>query len=122
MQLWDGAPYEYSRSADGLVFTAGACPLDADGTVVGPGDLRAQAEQVVDNLFAALADGGVEPDSLLKTTIYVATTERSDLVEVWEAVAGRLRRAPSTLVGVAVLGYPGQLVEIEAVAACLEPG
>jgi hypothetical protein len=37
-------------------------------------------------------------------------------VEVWEVVAPRLGRAPSTLLGVSVLGYEGQLVEIEAVA------
>jgi enamine deaminase RidA (YjgF/YER057c/UK114 family) len=116
MKLWTGAPYEYSRSAEGLVFTAGACPLDANGDVVAPGDLVGQAEQTAENLLAALADAGVSRDSLLKTTIYVATDARSDLGLVWDAVSERLGRAPSTLLGVSVLGYPGQLVEIEAVA------
>jgi hypothetical protein len=32
-------------------------------------------------------------------------------------VSPRLGRAPSTLLGVAVLGYPDQLVEIEAIAS-----
>jgi hypothetical protein len=36
-------------------------------------------------------------DSLLKTTIYVATDNRSDLGLVWKAVSERLGRAPSTL-------------------------
>jgi enamine deaminase RidA (YjgF/YER057c/UK114 family) len=117
MNLWSGAPYEYSRSADGLVFTAGACPLDENGDVVAPGDLAGQAEQAAANLLAALAAAGVEADSLLKTTIYVAADARSDLVIVWNVVAERLGRAPSTLLGVSFLGYPGQLVEIEAVAA-----
>ena len=44
MELWRGAPYEYSRSAEGLVFCAGACPLDAVGNVVGPGDFEDVAE------------------------------------------------------------------------------
>jgi len=35
---------------------------------------------------------------------------------VWDTVAPRLGRAPSTLLGVALLGYPDQLVEIEAIA------
>jgi enamine deaminase RidA (YjgF/YER057c/UK114 family) len=116
MKLWTGAPYEYSRSAEGLLFTAGACPLDTNGEVVAPGDLVGQAERTAQNLLAALADVGVGRDSLLKTTIYVATDNRSDLGLVWKAVSERLGRAPSTLLGVSVLGYPGQLVEIEAVA------
>ena len=109
-------PYDYSRSTRGLVFTAGACPLDADGHVVAPGDLLRQAERSADNLVAALADAGVTAESLLKTTIYVVAAERADLVRVWEAVSARLGRAPSTLLGVSFLGYPDQLVEIEAVA------
>jgi enamine deaminase RidA (YjgF/YER057c/UK114 family) len=117
MNLWSGAPYEYSRSAEGLVFTAGACPLDVNGEVVAPGDVVGQAEQAAENLLVALADAGVSPDSLLKTTIYVAADARSDLVVVWDVVSERLGRAPSTLLGVSFLGYPGQLVEIEAVAA-----
>ena len=119
MELWRGAPYEYSRSADGLVFCAGACPLDAEGNVVAPGDLEAQARQTVDNLLAALHEAEVDADSLLKTTIYVTARERSDLVRVWEIVSARLGRAPSTLLGVSLLGYPDQLVEIEAVARSL---
>lgn len=117
MKLWSGAPYEYSRSAEGLVFTAGACPLDANGEVVAPRDLVAQAKRSVDNLLAALADAGVGADSLLKTTIYVVADTRSDLGLVWEVVSERLGRAPSTLLGVSFLGYPEQLVEIEAIAA-----
>jgi enamine deaminase RidA (YjgF/YER057c/UK114 family) len=114
--LWNGAPYEYSRIGNGLVFAAGACPLDDDGTVVAPGDREAPAARTVDNLLAALAAAGAGPESLLKTTVYVVADERSDLVRVWDVVAGRLGRAPSTLLGVSLLGYPEQLVEIEAVA------
>ena len=117
MSLWRGAPYEYSRAANGVVFTAGACPLDADGNVVAPGDREAQAAVAADNLLAALAEAGAGSESLLKTTVYVVAGERADLVRVWDVVAGRLGRAPSTLLGVSFLGYPQQLVEIEAVAS-----
>jgi enamine deaminase RidA (YjgF/YER057c/UK114 family) len=117
MELWTGTPYEYSRSRSGFVFTAGACPIDASGNVVAPDDLVGQAEQATDNLLAALAEAGATADSLLKTTIFVVASERSDLVRVWDVVSERLGRAPSTLLGVSFLGYPEQLVEIEAVAA-----
>jgi enamine deaminase RidA (YjgF/YER057c/UK114 family) len=117
MSLWTGAPYEYSRAAEGLLFTAGACPLDDEGAVVAPSDLTAQAAKAVDNLEAALLAAGSSPASLLRTTVYVVAAERADLVCVWDVVAERLGRVPSTLLGVSFLGYPGQLVEIEAIAA-----
>jgi len=116
MALHDGVPYEYTSTAEGLVFAAGACPLDADGRTVAPGDLEAQARQAVDNLLEALAEAGIGPHDLLKTTIYVVGEQRSDLVRVWEVVSERLGRTPSTLLGVSLLGYPDQLVEIEAIA------
>jgi enamine deaminase RidA (YjgF/YER057c/UK114 family) len=56
---------------------------------------------------------------VLKTTVYVASGDRGDLVAAWEVVRAAFadHDAPSTLLGVAVLGYAGQLVEVEAVAA-----
>jgi enamine deaminase RidA (YjgF/YER057c/UK114 family) len=55
---------------------------------------------------------------VLKTTVFVASAERADLVTAWDVVRAAFgdHDAPSTLLGVAVLGYPDQLVEIEAVA------
>ena len=116
MTLYPGVPYDYSAEAHGLIFTAGACPLDESGQVVGHGNYELQAQRATDNLLAALAERGVDADSLLKTTIYVVGEERAALVRVWEVVSSRLGRLPSTLLGVSILGYPDQLVEIEAVA------
>ncbi len=120
-RLWAGAPYAYAAVSGPaqLVFTAGACPLGPDGEVVAPGDVRGQARQAVLNLREALIAAGSGLTSVLKTTIYVASAERSDLVAAWDVVRSAFggHDTPSTLLGVAVLGYPGQLVEIEAVAA-----
>ena len=116
MSLYPGTPYEYSATAGGLVFTAGACPLDDEGRIVAPGDYEKQAARAVENLVSALEAAGVRAESLLKTTVYVVAGERSDLVRVWDVVAARLGRVPSTLLGVSFLGYPDQLVEIEAIA------
>jgi enamine deaminase RidA (YjgF/YER057c/UK114 family) len=120
MSLWSGVPYEYSRVANGFVFAAGACPIDSAGNVVAPGDREAQAAQTVENLLTALVEAGSSVGAILRTTIYVVAEERADLVRVWNVVSAELGRAPSTLVGVSLLGYPDQLVEIEAVAA-VEP-
>lgn len=83
-----------------------------------PGDVRAQAGQALRNLQAALEESGAAVRDVLKTTVYVASSDRGDLVTAWDEVAGFFggHDAPSTLLGVAVLGYPGQLVEIEAIA------
>jgi enamine deaminase RidA (YjgF/YER057c/UK114 family) len=119
--LTASVPYAYSSlvSAGDLVFTAGACPLDADGEVAPLGDLEGQATRVMDNLVTALADAGAGLADVAKTTVYVATSSRADLVTVWEVVRARFgdHDAPSTLLAVALLGYPDQLVEVEAVAA-----
>jgi len=114
------APYAYAAVTDPgrMVFTAGACPLDAEGATVAVGDVAGQARQVMDNLVAALAGAGAELTDVLKTTVFVATTDRRDLVAAWDVVREVFGQhdAPSTLVGVTVLGYPDQLVEVEAVA------
>ena len=100
-----------------LVFTAGAVPLDASGELVGADDPVAQTDQVVANLIAALAAAGARPDDVVKTTVYVAGADHDRQATVWEAVQrSPIAAAPSTLVGVPILGYRGQLVEIEAVA------
>jgi enamine deaminase RidA (YjgF/YER057c/UK114 family) len=118
--LFKDAPYAYASVAPrgSLIFTAGACPLDDQGKVVGPGDVQAQASLAVANLATALAEAGAALADVLKTTVFVASTERADLVTAWDAVRAAFgdHDAPSTLLGVAVLGYPDQLVEIEAVA------
>jgi enamine deaminase RidA (YjgF/YER057c/UK114 family) len=116
MPLYPGVPYEYTSTASGLVFAAGACPLDAEGRTVAAGNLEAQARRAADNLLEALAEAGAAPEDLLKTTIYVVGEERADLVRAWAIISERLGRAPSTLLGVSFLGYPDQLVEIEAIA------
>jgi len=56
----------------------------------------------------------------VKATIYVVGRERADLVKAWNVAAPHLDRAPTTLLGVSLLGYPDQL-EIEAIAVVSKP-
>ena len=118
--LYKGVPYAYASMAPrgSLIFTAGACRLDDRGEVVGVGDVRAQASLAVANLATVLAESGATLADVLKTTVFVASTERADLVAAWDVVSAAFGEhdAPSTLFGVTVLGWPDQMVEIEAVA------
>jgi enamine deaminase RidA (YjgF/YER057c/UK114 family) len=119
-KLYAGVPYSYAAvTPGGAVFTAGACPLDSDGRVVGPGDVVVQARTTLDNLLAALRAAGCGIEDVVKTTVYVASSQRSDLHAAWAVVEERFgpKGPPSTLLGVSVLGFTDQLVEIEAVAA-----
>ncbi|MEW1954691.1 RidA family protein [Terrabacter sp. NPDC080008] len=120
--LTDTAPYAYAATTTGaarLVFLAGSCPLDAEGATVAPGDIAAQARQCLTNLTAALAAADATMRDVIYTRVLVATTAREDLVAAWTVVHDAFadHEVPSTLQGVTVLGYPDQLVEIEAVAA-----
>lgn len=83
---------------------------------MGPDDRVVQTRQVLDNLDRALEAAGAGWKDVLKTTVYVVSEDRSDLADVWRVVQeSPIAVAASTLLGVSLLGYEGQLVEIEAV-------
>jgi enamine deaminase RidA (YjgF/YER057c/UK114 family) len=100
---------------------SGQCPLDASGEVVGAGDLGAQIDQVAANALAALAAVGARPEDVVRTMIHVVSDDHEVLAGAWERLlAGPIAPAfttASTLVGVAQLGYPGQLVELDITAS-----
>jgi len=120
--LTDAAEYAYAAvvAADSqLIFCAGACPLDSSGLTVGIADMGAQAAQAMLNLRTSLADSNASLSDVIRTTVYVASSDREDLVKAWGVVRDALapHDPPSTLLGVAALGYADQLVEVDAVAA-----
>jgi enamine deaminase RidA (YjgF/YER057c/UK114 family) len=109
-------------SAGRLAHLAGQCPLDLAGNVVGgPGDFDAQTDQVIANCLAVLAAAGAGPSDVVRSIIYVVSPDSAVLAGVWQ----RLNASPlapafttaSTLVGVASLGYHGQLIEVDLTAA-----
>ncbi|MEH1128202.1 RidA family protein [Micromonospora sp. CPCC 206061] len=108
-------------SAGRTAYLAGQCPLDADGTIVGLGDYAAQVDQVVANTVAALAAVDAEPEHVVRTVIYVVSPRQEVLSAVWDRfLVSPLAPAfttASTLLGVAQLGFTGQLVELDVTAA-----
>ncbi|MCB5282016.1 Rid family hydrolase [Arthrobacter sp. AL08] len=123
--LADVAQYAYAATAPSgarLIFLAGACPLNADGSTAGVGDYTAQAEKAIANMRLALEAAGAGLEDVISTRVLVASNDRVDLVAAWDVVRTSFgdHDVPSTLMGVTVLGYPDQLVEVEAVAAVLD--
>jgi enamine deaminase RidA (YjgF/YER057c/UK114 family) len=115
------AGYSHTVSAERgrMVFIAGQVALDADNKVVGPGDLRAQTEQVFKNVRIALAAAGASFADVVKWTIYVANykpADRAVISEMRGRILGDNPPPASTLIGVQSLVLPELLVEIEAIA------
>lgn len=125
-QLSDVAEYAYAATAPAasrLIFLAGACPLNDDGSTAAVGDYAGQAAKAVENLEVALAAAGATLGDVIMTRVLVASTRQEDLGTAWQVVRDAFgdHDVPSTLMGVTVLGYRDQLVEVEAVAAVLDP-
>ena len=119
------AEYAYAATAPAqsrLIFLAGACPLNEDGSTAPIGDYAGQAAKAIENMRIALADAGASLEDVLSTKVLVASARQEDLVTAWQVVRDSFgdHDVPSTLMGVTVLGYQDQLVEIEAVAAVLD--
>ena len=124
-ELSDVAEYAYAATAPAnarYIHLAGACPIDATGATVAPGDYRAQAQKVMDNLVTALTAAGAGLTDVVYTRVLVASSRQEDLVAAWEIVRAAFGEhdAPSTLFGVTALGYTDQLVEVEAIAAVVD--
>ena len=101
-----------------MVFVAGQVGVDADGNVVGPGDIAAQARQAFANVGRALAAAGARPNDVTKITIYVVHHQpeyRPLISEARVALFGD-HKPTSTLVGVEALALPDYLIEVEAIA------
>ena len=101
-----------------LVFVAGQVADDAQGNLVGAGDLAAQARLAFANVGRALAAAGARPKQVAKLTIYVVHHEQAFLPAISEARVAVFgdHKPTDTLVGVETLAEPGYLIEVEAIA------
>lgn len=99
------------------VFIAGQVALDQTGQIVGAHDFRAQAQQVFENLKAALAAVGTDFASVVKLNMYVVDiSQLPALREVRDRYVNTVNPPASTLVEVRRLAREEFLLEIEAVA------
>ena len=109
--------YTDAVRAGDLLFVSGCVAVDAEGALVGEGDVVAQARQAFGNVGAILQAGGCSFADVVKVTVYLTDVEdRVRINPVRQELFGSTRPA-STLVEVSGLAVPGALVEVEAVAA-----
>ncbi len=101
------------------VFVSGQVALDAEGSLVGKGDLKTQANQAFENLRVALGAAGASFADVVKLNTYVVGYRSQHLAVLSEVRARHLGEAAlpaSTLLGVQALAREGLLIEVEAVA------
>ena len=100
------------------VYISGQVARDPAGVLVGPGDIRAQARQVFDNLQAALQAVGASFDQVIKLTLFLVDATRLPVVrEVRDQYINTQQPPASTAVEVRRLVRDDLLIEVEAVAA-----
>src|SRR5712692_5620998 len=114
-----GFSHAVSVTGGRTIYIAGQVAYNAQGEVVGKGDLRAQARQAFENLRIALAAAGGSFKDLVKINTYVVGYKPDQLPILREVRAEMLKDLTppaSTLAGVQSLVNPDLLIEIEAIA------
>jgi 2-iminobutanoate/2-iminopropanoate deaminase len=113
------AAYSHVVTATGsgkMIFIAGQLARDASGTIVGPGDMRAQLEQTFKNLEACLKAAGATWADVVKTNTFVtdydAFSQCRDVRMRYFGVA----TPTSTTIRISGLAQPEAMVEIEMIA------
>ena len=121
-RISSGSPYEpvigFSRAVrvGDTVYVSGTVAWGEDGTLVGPGDVYAQARQAIRNIEKALAQAGASLRDVVRTRVYLTDISRlEDVARAHGEAFGEIRPA-STMVEVSALAKPEMLVEIEAIA------
>ena len=108
-------PYNHAVRLGELLFCSGQIPLDpASGTLVA-GDIKAQAERVLENIKVILADQKLTFANVVKSTVFL--TSMADFAGMNEVYARYFAADFPARSTVQVAALPkGAIVEIEVVA------
>ena len=100
------------------VYVGGQDAVDASGTIIGKGDLKAQTEQVLKNVQVALAAGGAQLEHIIKWNIYIVQGQPLQAgFEGFQRVWGNRPNPPAiSALFVSGLAHPDFLVEMDAIA------
>ncbi|KAB8141066.1 RidA family protein [Chloroflexia bacterium SDU3-3] len=114
-------PMGYSHAVEArggrTVYVSGQIPLDAEGNLIGPDDMAAQAEQVFHNIAQALAAAGADFSHVVKLTFFLTDIGQIAAVRaVRDRYINTQQPPASSAVEVRRLARDGLLVEVEAIA------
>lgn len=100
-----------------FVFVSGITSRDANGNVVGEGDIRAQTRQVCTNLQATVEAAGGTLEDVVSVTVYVKDIEQFDDIHAVRAEFFPEGPPASTMVQIVRLVDERSLIEMNAVVA-----
>ena len=101
-----------------IIYLSGQVALNTSGQRVGRGDFAAQAEQVFENLKAALAAAGADFSHVVKLNTYLLDRVYLPVLrDVRDRFVNTQTPPASTLVLVSGLAQPDFLLEVEAIAS-----
>lgn len=108
-------PYSQGVLADGTLYVSGFGPVDPDTMEDVEGDIRAQTQQVMENLAGVILEAGGSMDDLVKVTVYL--TDMDDYTAVNDAYADHVGEVPPARVCIEAARLPDDVrVEIDAIA------
>ncbi len=104
------------------VYVGGQNAVDAEGNIIGKGDIGLQSEMVAKNIVTALAAGQAAPEHVIKWTVYLVEGQAAGPAY---AAFGKVWGTPAnppliSVVYVSALAHPDFLLEVEAVAVVPE--
>lgn len=108
--------YSDAVVAGRTVYVSGQASVDAQGRLVGAGDVVAQTRQVLENMKLALAAAGATLDDVVKVTVYLADRDDRPRVNEVRKQYFRANKPASTLIEINRFAIEGMLIEIEAIA------
>jgi 2-iminobutanoate/2-iminopropanoate deaminase len=98
------------------IYVSGQIAFDKNGNLVGPGDMKAQAEQVFKNLQIALDAAGAKFSDIVKMNTYITDMSAAPAVRDVRARYFGDTTPASTFVQVSALARPGLMLEVEVIA------
>jgi 2-iminobutanoate/2-iminopropanoate deaminase len=110
-----GGHYSHAVTGNGFVFVSGQLPIAPDGSKLNEASFEKQAQQVLDNVTAALTGAGSSVERLVQVRVYVTDIATWPAFNTIYANWVGVSRPARAVVPVPVLHY-GFKIEMEAVA------
>ena len=100
-----------------LIFLSGQLSRDANGNLVGPGDMMEQTRQAIRNMKTVLEAAGGSLSDVVSIVVYTTDIRQFKDIVVARTEFFKEKLPTSTIVEVNHLADPGLLIEFQAIAA-----
>lgn len=118
---FEGLSQVVQAKSGSTVYLAGQAPFNPSFELQGGDDFKAQATATLKNVATAVNAAGGSPADVVSSTVYIKGLSGARSSQFFEAMALTLDGMPFpahalSIIGVAELGAPEQLIEISSIA------